>query len=178
MSTSYLPSPLSPTTSTMSDMPSPVPYQNGNVNGHASPHDPRHVKSGETYLPTPQSGMSYHHPQMNLSHSPSPHKYEGANSGQHYDFRPSVAGPSSYRRTPNLVSPLSVVGEDAAASRGVGRWEVTSPIPKTRARGRMTAQGEQVMMEGMERMAVGEGDGRIGTDEPCELELWNMNHQS
>jgi len=46
--------------------------------------------------------------------------------------------------------------------------EHASPVKGRVNAGRITAPGEQVMMDGMQRMAVDEGDGRIGVEEPCK----------
>jgi hypothetical protein len=40
---------------------------------------------------------------------------------------------------------------------------------KPRRKGSATAHGEQVMMDGMERMVVDDSDGRIGVEDPCEF---------
>lgn len=80
-----------------------------------------------------------------------------------------VAGPSTYRRTPNIASPMSMNGSEYTSSR----MPSENPSPaKGRPKGRTTAAGEQVMMDGMERMVVDEGDGRIGVENPCEFCNW------
>lgn len=129
--------------------------------------------SNSTY--SPQRQQVYHQPSPSHSNTTSqnnysPSKANGQSNGM-YDHRSPqpVAGPSSYRRTPNLHSPVSVAGDSAERVRGHGRLSAEhSPARGQHQPGRQTAMGEQVMMDGMERMAVDEGDGRIGTEDPCE----------
>lgn len=61
---------------------------------------------------------------------------------------------------------MSVNGSDHH-SRGMAS-EHASPA-RNKPKGRLTAMGEQVMVDGMERMVVDESDGRIGVEEPCKL---------
>ena len=134
-----------------------------------------------SYLPTPQSGISLHHQQQekqsHQSQSPSPyptsttpipsHAYVYRTPQQGHEWQQPIAGPSAYRRSPNIASPMSASGSDVHSSGGGGLADL-SPANVKKPKGRMTAQGEQVMMDSMERMAVDEGDGRVGVDEPCE----------
>ena len=140
----------------------------------ASQGGPSRKASGETHLPTPQSGTLFRQQQGSVPPyqstqappSQSPHRASPANypTPEMNDYH---AGPSTYRRTPNLHSPLSAADQDDLHSRG--RALADDPTtPARKPKGTMTAQGEQVMMDGMERMQFDEGDGRIGTDEPCE----------
>jgi meiosis induction protein kinase IME2/SME1 len=130
---------------------------------HRAHHDP-------TYLPTPQSAAPLAQQQQQhpfLQKHTEDYKYASPVPTPHWQPQP-VAGPSTYRRSPNLVSPMSVNGSEHA-SRGLPT-EHASPA-RGKPRGRMTAPGEQVMMDGMERMQVDEGDGRVGVEEPCECEV-------
>lgn len=64
-----------------------------------------------------------------------------------------------------MSTPMSV--SSPQPSRGVPIGHV-SPVHGRGIAERTTVAGEQTMMDGMQRMAVDEGDGRIGVEEPCE----------
>lgn len=129
---------------------------------------PRQDMHDPTYLPTPQSAAPLAQQQQHpfLQKHTEDYKYASPVPTPHWQPQP-VAGPSTYRRTPNLHSPMSVNGsEDAGRGLPV---EHASPA-RAPLRGRMTALGEQVMMDGMQRMQVDEGDGRVGVEEPRECD--------
>lgn len=128
---------------------------------------PRQALLDPTYLPTPQSAAPLSQQQQQhpfLQKHTEDYQYHSPAPTPHWQPQP-VAGPSTYRRTPNLHSPMSINGSEDAG-RGLPA-EHASPA-KAKPRGWMTALGEQVMMDGMERMQVDEGDGRVGVEEPCE----------
>ena len=144
----------------------------------------------DSYLPTPQSAiplsqqqpspalgqpqhpfLQKHTSDYSYTHSNSPSAHSNPSPNQLWHPQPG-AGPSTYRRTPNIASPLSVNGSEHRSSS----IPLEHPSPaKPRAKGRLTAMGEQVMMDGMERMVVDEGDGRIGVEEPCECLIFSRN---
>ena len=154
-------------------------YGRGTQNGYPAPlvlNGPSHQSNGTTqgstprdsYLLTPQSTDLQ--PQQQAQH-PFLQKHttdyrQEAPKPVGNQWQPSaMAGPSTYRRNPNPASPISV--SSAHPSRGAPAEHASPAKVRGNAR-RTTAPGEQVMMDGMQRMAVDEGDGRIGVEEPCE----------
>ncbi|ORX37406.1 hypothetical protein BD324DRAFT_656473 [Kockovaella imperatae] len=139
----------------------PLPHSTSHSSSHPSSHSASYNSSNSPHPnqsphPTLSPGISPH-PQMS-NHLLTPDMSDHSGS-------PQFAGPSTYRRTPDLHSPLSHADYDDLHARGLVH-DPSTPARGSKPRGRMTAQGEQVMMDGMERMQVDEGDGRIGTEDP------------
>ena len=135
----------------------PSPQSASRSQSHSHTHAPSRSPHPSQTTRSPAISPSTHQSPSSQAYMPTPQMSEYSHSSQ-------VAGPSAYRRTPNVHSPLSTADNDDL------RLDPSTPV-RAKPRGRMTAQGEQVMMDGMERMQVDEGDGRIGMDEPCERDF-------